>query len=224
MREPILFGLERSVYTRIARLALEEKRVPYQLSEVEIFGPQGVPPEHLERHPFGRIPVLRHGEFELYETSAITRYIDERFSGPALQPKDTQHRARMNQIIGLLDAYAYRPMIWGVFVQRVRVPANGGTPDEAEITRSLALAGKCLTALERLASFGPFLAADHVTLADLHAYPMLRLVSGTRGSCAASAACANRAVARTHAAARQRRGDAKFPRRKLNCRGNTSLA
>jgi glutathione S-transferase len=57
---PMLFGLERSVYTRIARLALEEKGVPYSLHEVEIFGASGVPQEHLQRHPFGRTTVLLH--------------------------------------------------------------------------------------------------------------------------------------------------------------------
>lgn len=43
----------------------------------------------------------------------------------------------MNQIIGLLDAYAYRPMIWGVFVERVTVPRAGGTPNEATISEAL---------------------------------------------------------------------------------------
>ena len=90
-----LYGLERSVYTRIARLALEEKGVPYALCEVEIFGPDGVPPEHLARHPFGRIPVLEHGDFWLYETTAITRYVDEAFPGPNLQPHEPMAQARM---------------------------------------------------------------------------------------------------------------------------------
>ena len=72
----LLFGLERSVYTRIARLALEEKGVPYLMQEVEIFGPEGVPLDHLQRHPFGRVPVLQHDAFFLYETAAITQYID----------------------------------------------------------------------------------------------------------------------------------------------------
>lgn len=118
---PLLFGLERSVYTRIARLALEEKEVPYSLQEVEIFGPDGVPDSHLRRHPFGRIPVLQHGAFVIYETSAISRYIDEAFQGKSLQPSEAKQRARMNQFISLLDSYAYRPMVWGVFVQRVSV-------------------------------------------------------------------------------------------------------
>jgi glutathione S-transferase len=43
----VLYGLSRSVYTRIARLTLEEKGVEYALEEVEIFGPGGAPPAHL---------------------------------------------------------------------------------------------------------------------------------------------------------------------------------
>src|SRR5262249_7248917 len=123
----ILYGLARSVYTRIARLVLEEKGVAYDLREVEIFGPSGVPAEHLARHPFGRIPVLAHGDLQLYETAAICRYVDEAFPGPSLQPSTPTGRARMAQIIGLLDSYAYRPMVWGVFVQRVSIPLRGGT-------------------------------------------------------------------------------------------------
>jgi glutathione S-transferase len=68
----LLFGLERSVYTRIARLVLEEKGVPYLMQEVEIFRSDGVPVEHLQRHPFGRIPVLQHDAFSLYGYARIT--------------------------------------------------------------------------------------------------------------------------------------------------------
>jgi glutathione S-transferase len=171
---PTLFGLERSVYTRIARLVLEEKGVTYSLQEVDIFGPHGVPQDHLLRHPFGRIPVLQHGELSLYETSAITRYVDEAFFGPKLQPSEALDRARMNQVISLLDSYAYRPMVWGVFVQRVRIPMNGGTANETEIANSLQAAATCLMALNGMLKSSPFLAGEQLSLADLHAFPMLR--------------------------------------------------
>lgn len=169
-----LIGLPRSVYTRIARLALEEKGVAYRLEEVEIFGPEGVPAEHLRRHPFGKIPVLQHADFTLYETAAICRYIDEAHEGPSLQPATAAARARMAQIIGLLDAYAYRPMVWGVFVQRVRIPRTGGRADEDEIAAALSQARTALKALATLAADSPCLAGDTLSLADLHAYPMLR--------------------------------------------------
>jgi len=172
-----LYGLERSVYTRIARLALEEKGIAYALNEVEIFGPQGVPSDHLARHPFGRIPVLEHRGFWLYETSAITRYVDEAFVGPPLQPEDPRLRARINQVIGLLDAYAYRPMVWGVFVERVRVPQAGGTADEAKIAAALDAARTCLDALDAIVTCKPYLVAPTISLADVHAYPMLRYLA-----------------------------------------------
>lgn len=169
-----LFGLPRSVYTRIVRLVLEEKGIDYRLQEVEIFGASGVPPEHLPRHPFGRIPVVQHGDFSLYETAAICRYLDEAFPGPPLSPTQPRVRARVTQIVGVLDAYAYRPMVWGVFVQRVSVPSDGGTPDERLVAASLQEARTALDALETLSSCSPFLAGRDISLADLHAYPMLR--------------------------------------------------
>lgn len=174
---PTLFGLSRSVYTRIARLAFEEKAVPYRLEEVEIFGPAGVPAEHLSRHPFGRIPVLAHGDFQLYETQAICRYIDEAFPGPSLQASTPAARARMVQVIGMLDAYAYRPMVWGVFVQRVRIALRGGVPDEEVIRSSLLGVETALDALAALQSGAQFLAGSMPTLADIHAYPMLKYLS-----------------------------------------------
>jgi glutathione S-transferase len=172
-----LFGLTRSVYTRIVRMVLAEKDVAYTLEEVEIFSAQGVPPMHLARHPFGRIPVLKHGEFSLFETSAITRYIDEAFVGSTLQPTEAIQRARLNQVIGLLDAYAYRPLVWGVFVQRVRLPLQGVPTDEGEVTCALASAHTVLSVLETLIGAQPFLIGASPTLADFHAYPMFRYFS-----------------------------------------------
>lgn len=164
-----LFGLERSVYTRVARMALEEKGVAYELQETEIFGPQGVPSEHRARQPFGRIPVLQHGDFVLYETTAITRYVDEVFPGPALQPSAPDVRARMNQVISIVDSYGYRPMVWDVFVERV---SKGGR-DQATIANGLAAAERCLQALEAVVRPQPCLTGEALSLADLHLFPVL---------------------------------------------------
>jgi glutathione S-transferase len=65
---------------------LEEEGVPYELVPVDIFAASGPPPEHMKRHPFGKIPAFEHDRFRLYEAGAITRYIDEVFAGPSLQP------------------------------------------------------------------------------------------------------------------------------------------
>lgn len=160
-------------HTRIARLALEEKKVDYVLDEVDIFVDGGPPTYYLEHHPFGRIPCLIHEDFCLYETGAITRYVDEMFAGPALQPIELMSRARMNQIIGVLDSYAYRPMIWDVFVQRVRIPENGGRSDEDVISAALQPIGVVLKQLDLWLGENEFLAGSSISLADLHGFPML---------------------------------------------------
>lgn len=172
MSLPRVFGAAYSVYVRIVRLVLVEKDVPYELEEVDVFGPGGPPAVYLERHPFGRMPAFEHDGFRLYETSAITRYVDEAFDGPALQPPDPPTRARMNQIISVLDSYAYRTLVWDLFVERVRAPAQGRLPDEARIAAALPRAETALDALVELMAGGPYLAGPRLTLADLHAAPM----------------------------------------------------
>jgi glutathione S-transferase len=172
--EPILFGAPYSVYVRIVRLALAEKGVAYRLEEIDIFAPGGPPAEYLtRRHPFGRIPAFEHDGFHLYETGAIARYIDEAFAGLALQPSAPHGRARMNQIISVLDNYAYRTLVWDIFVERIRAPAQGRQADEAKIRAALPKARTCLMALTDLMEDCPYLCGSALTLADLHALPML---------------------------------------------------
>ncbi len=173
MTDVVLYGANYRVYVRIARLALEEKGVAYRLEEVDIFADGGPPAGHLERHPFGRIPAFRHGDFALYETAAIVRYVDEAFAGPALQPDAPQARAKVNQITSLLDSYAYRTLVWDILVERVVVPQEGGRSDEAKIAAALPRARTCLSALEDFMGRAEFLAGDALTLADLQAASMI---------------------------------------------------
>ena len=133
MGRPKLFGADYSVYVRIVQLTLAAKGVDYELVPIDIFSADGVPAWYREHQPFGRIPAFEHDGFRLFETAAITRYVDEAFPGPALQPADVRQRATMNQIIGLLDAYAYRAMVWDVYVERISKPKDGKVSDEALI-------------------------------------------------------------------------------------------
>ena len=167
-----LFGAAYSVYVRSTRLALEEKGVPYRLEEVDIFAAGGPSPDYRARHPFGRIPAFEHDGFRLYETGAITRYVDEAFAGPKLQPTDPKERSRMNQAISILDNYAYRTLVWDIFVERVRAPKQGRAADEQKIAAAVPKAKTCLAALEAIMGEGDHLAGSAPTLADLHAAPM----------------------------------------------------
>lgn len=172
MEEPLLYGSDYSVYVRIARLALIEKGIEHRLVPVDAFAAEGLPDWYRQIHPFGRIPAFEHDGFRLFETSAITRYVDEGFDGPPLQPADPRQRARMNQIIALLDAYAYRSMVWDIYVETVSKPKSGGEVDEARVAAAVGVARTALETLSALKANGPFLLGDAPSLADLHAAPI----------------------------------------------------
>ncbi|TDL74140.1 glutathione S-transferase family protein [Palleronia sediminis] len=167
-----ILGFRHSVYQRVARIALHEKNVEFRVKEVDPFDPEEA--ERLrDLHPFGRVPVLRHGSFDLYETSAITRYVDAAFDGPRLVPEDPRAAARMAQAIAVVDAYGYWPMIRQVFARRVFAPNEDSACNEAEVARGLAASRTVIEALEAIAADGRILTGDAITLADCHLGAMM---------------------------------------------------
>ncbi|MEF2070168.1 glutathione S-transferase family protein [Consotaella aegiceratis] len=167
----LLYGYRFSVYTRIVRMVLQEKGVAYDQVEIDPFSPT-LPGNYAELHPFRRVPVLRHGDFTIYETGAIARYIDATFDGPCLCPTDARSLSRMTQAIAIMDSYGYRPMVRQVFAHRVFRPRTGEPASEAEIAEGLAAAPPVLTALEVIAAEGRVLDGLQITLADCHLAPM----------------------------------------------------
>lgn len=168
----VLHGYHYSVYNRIARLVLAEKGVGYERVEIDPFA-LPVPQAYLDLHPFGRVPTLVHDGFALYETGAITRYVDRTFGGPTLQPSAPRALARMDQILSVVDSYGYWPMVRQVFSHGAFRPAAGRPADASEVQAGLAGSAKVLAALAALASPDGFLVGDQVCLADFHLGAMI---------------------------------------------------
>src|SRR5579862_4506235 len=165
MARPIVYGAAMSPYVWSARLALAEKGVAHQLVSVGIDEFRTEP--HLSRHPFGRIPAFEHDGFVLYETQAIMRYVDEAFPSAPLQPIELHPFSRMNQIMGIVDAYLAPSLVGGVLYPRIVAPRLGLPTDEAKVAAALPQVKLCLGEIARLAGEQEFLAGDMVSLADL---------------------------------------------------------
>lgn len=168
----IVHGYHISVYNRIVQMTLRQKGVAYTSVEINPFS-NAVPESYREMHPFGRVPVLVHGEFQIYETAAIARYIDQAFDGPPLIPDEAKPAARMAQVISIVDNYGYWPMVRQVCSHRVFRPLQGQRADEAEIARGLKASRTVLSALDKIAGEGLVLDAQTITLADCHLAPMI---------------------------------------------------
>ena len=169
MSDPIVYGFPRSTYVNIVRLILTHKDVAYTFEDLEtVMGTQ----EHLALHPFDRVPILRHGDFTIYETSAIAAYVDEAFAGPRLTPQDVRARGRMNQWISAVNSYYYPYMIYHVTHERVVFPELGIASDEKVVAHALPKVELGLSVLERELSHGKdYLLGSELTLADFFMLP-----------------------------------------------------
>jgi glutathione S-transferase len=174
----VVYGVPGSPYLRSALLGLHEKGASYRLA---VLGPGAARSEdHLQRHPFGRIPVLEHGDFRLYETQAILRYLDAVLPGPALQPQNPRAAARMNQIAGIVDWYVFPCISVGITAERFMSQLFWNRPpDEANIAQAVPRASICVRELERLLGSSEFLTGDTLSIADLMVAPQLLFFRGT---------------------------------------------
>ncbi len=156
MPDPIVYGFPRSTFVNIVRLILTHKDVAYSFHDLE---PVMGKPEHLALHPFNRVPILKHGDLTIYETSAIAAYVDEAFGGASLTPKDVKARARMNQWIGAVNSYYYPYMIYHVTHERLVFPELGIASDEKVVAHALPKVETALAVAERELAHGKQLPA-----------------------------------------------------------------
>jgi glutathione S-transferase len=178
MSDLTLWGFDGSSYVRTVKMVLAEKNFT-QFRQVSINVLKGEPKsaEHLERHPFGKVPVLDHDGLRILETSAIARYLNRILPGKSLIPDDPRDAARMDMIIGLIDSYGYGALMGGVSAYHLFPDFVGGKSDalrEGGLTTGrrfieLAMATK---------GDSPFIAGE-LSLADLYLAPIACYLSLT---------------------------------------------
>ena len=165
-----------SPYARAVMATLEEKAQPWRLAPLAPGTLRQEP--HLSRQPFGKMPVLEHDGFVLYQTQAILRYLDRILPAPSLTPRDPRAAARMDQAMNVNDNYLFRGCEDVIVFHRVVGPHVLGTkPDEAAIAQAMPRARIVFIELARLLGDRPCFAGDALSLADLMLAPHLDMFS-----------------------------------------------
>jgi len=179
MGKPIVYGPRYSVYTRSVLMALLEKNVAHDIVHVEMDDEEHRTPAHLKRHPFGMLPAFEHNGFMIYETVPILSYVDDAFPGNRLMPGDIHRRTRAAQILSVVNSYAYRPLVWGIFVPRTFFKPDR-VVDEAAIAEAVKTGAHALRAIEDLmVNPDPFLVGREISLADLLLEPIVHYLATT---------------------------------------------
>jgi len=167
-----LYGVPESSYVRAARIGLAEKGIAYTF---EACAPHSAQINAL--HPFGRVPVLRDGVTEIWETSAILRYIDEGFAGPSLNPGMIVDRARTEQWVSAVGGYLYDTMARRYVLQYLFAQRDGRAPDRAVIDQAVTEMARQIDALELAYTGRDFIGAGSPSYADILLAPVLAYIA-----------------------------------------------
>jgi glutathione S-transferase len=179
MPQIIVYGTPVSTYVRTVRLLLEIIGADYDLQNIDIFNGENHAAEYLIKHPFGKVPTLEIDGKLLYETAAITQYLDATLADHQFTPSDEWLKAQMQQIMGIIDSYLYAPVITNIVTQRLIVPSQGGSTDEAKVNNAIAPAQKATEAIEAIIAGGLYLIGGKFSIADFYLIPIFFYLSQT---------------------------------------------
>jgi glutathione S-transferase len=171
MPKPEIIGSSRSSYTRVVRMVCEEKGIDYILTEVPLRAPQ-----IFAIHPFGKMPVLRHGDFELCESKAIATYLDRGFPGTRLIPSDARLAALTEQWVSLVNTTFDNTLIRTYLFAYIAPKTADGTPDRKAIDAVMPALRQQFAILDSAVAKSGYLVDDRFTLADMFLLPILYYV------------------------------------------------
>ena len=178
MSDITLWGFDGSTYVRTVKMLLAEKGVTdFRQVPLNVLTGDLKTPEHLERHPFGKVPVLDHDGIRILETVAITRYLNDVLPGPSLVPSTPKDRARMDMIVGLIDSYGYGALTGGVAAYHL-FPDFVGGKNESFRQSGIENGRKVLQLAMETKGASPFIAGE-LSFADLFLAPIVFYVSMT---------------------------------------------
>lgn len=171
-----LWGFNNSTYVRTVKMLLAEKGVS-DIEQVPVNVLKGEPrqPEHLARHPFGKVPVVEVDGFRIIETPAIAAYLDAVLPGERLIPSEPKALARSAMVVSIIDSYGYGALIGGVVAYHL-FPDFVGGKNEATHHEGIAQGKTVLAEIMKIRGDDRFIAGSALSLADLYLAPIMAYV------------------------------------------------
>lgn len=160
-----IYGHPMSTCTRKVLTTAIELGTPYELVTVDFGRGEHKQEPHLSRQPFGKIPAIDHDGFAMYESRAITRYLND-LGGGKLAPADARGRARMEQWMSVESSYFSDPTMKFVFhhvFQRKQ--------DDDTLSRARASFDHAMEVMDKRLAEAPYFAGDDFSLADISYMP-----------------------------------------------------
>jgi glutathione S-transferase len=158
-----------SITSRPVRLLIAEKGLDVEEEVVDLMTGAHHQEPFVSFNPSRLVPVLEDGDFKLTESSAILKYLADKYDLPEY-PKDLKERARVNEVMDWFNTNFYRD--WGynlcypqLFPHHVR-PSEEGQRVAVEWGRDRSRFWLQVLNDYWLGDGRPWLCGDRITIAD----------------------------------------------------------
>lgn len=166
---------------RAVFMTLEELEQPYEIVRVSLEKGEHKTPEFLlKNQPFGQIPVLWDGDYRLFESRAIVRYLTSKHKSSTLYPEDLQTRGLVEQWLSV--GQSNNGPIIDIFVEFYIGPTfYGKVPDEEKRASMQANVDKYLAVLDGHLATSDYFAGQAFTIADICFIPYIQYLLYCKG-------------------------------------------
>lgn len=164
----ILYHLPLSPYARKVRLALAEKRIPFELLVERVWERR---PEFLEMNPACTVPVLQEENgFVIADSYAICEYLDEAYPDVTLFGRTLAERVEVRRLVAWFDGKFGSEVTRNLaYEKQMKRLLGQGNPDASFIRAGYANLRPHLDYLGWLAESRAWLAGPQISLADFAA-------------------------------------------------------
>lgn len=149
-------------YAHRSRLVLLEKNIPFELIEINL---QNKPVWFSQISRYGKVPAIKHGDVEVYESAIINEYLEEVFPDPPLLPADPGQRAIARIWIDYANTHfvtAFGKLLRG---------QNQAEQQQGRLELTAALLDLEAGVFGKLSAAEPYWLGEQLTLVDLTFYP-----------------------------------------------------
>ena len=167
-----------STTSRPIMLFAAEKGLAIDFTAVDLFTGEHVKPAYEEINPSRLVPALDDGGFRLTESSAILKYIADKFDAPEY-PKDLRQRARVNEVMDWINTQLCRDFAYGLVYPQI-FPMHK-RPDDAVQAATLAWSKEraqgWMKILDQrlIGAKNAYLCGDKITIADYYGASLVAL-------------------------------------------------
>ncbi|GLT16856.1 hypothetical protein GCM10007938_06330 [Vibrio zhanjiangensis] len=169
-----IIGAQYSTFVRAVALCCEEKGINYGLGfdfPDHTLEYKGV--THYRLHPFGKVPILIHGERTIFESTTICRYLDSEFSGKKLQPSHHFERAQVDQWCAAISTYIDKALIRDYLLEFSFPKGRDGDIRWDKLEQSKPKVEETFSILNQQLGNNTFICGDRYSIADALLTPIL---------------------------------------------------